>query len=370
MLSIDNSVELMLKTYLNLPRRETALEIPGQDLKDAQRSFPGLLSVMERYAPAKLAGVSLTEIEWYHGLRNELYHQGNGLTVEQSKVETYAGLAGVLFANLFGHELRPPGTEGADWPAPALGGETAIDPETWKPLPTSGIPGLIEAAAVVDQALAELASNSDGGGATDPTGKLEALVQDGVVSASLARAVRGLRRTRQDLVAGSVVPSMVDRRAGEAWKVAKDLLDLASRVGAGDRAQPMGGIDSDWDYLERRASEELFRTVRTLWDRIDSAVKVATLPWVPRLYVRHGYFTFQQTTGRRNVIGCVFRTGLDRAELSISLPAAPERLGLGQLFSNPQHWDHVHSQVLILVDDKHGTPDIGKAVAISRRFNA
>lgn len=44
-------------------------------------------------------------IEWYHRLRNELYHQGNGLTVERDKVEIYAELANVLFKNLFGYTL-------------------------------------------------------------------------------------------------------------------------------------------------------------------------------------------------------------------------------------------------------------------------
>lgn len=48
------------------------------------------------------------EIEWYHRLRNQLYHQGNGLTVERDKVEVYAELANVLFANLFGIRLVEP----------------------------------------------------------------------------------------------------------------------------------------------------------------------------------------------------------------------------------------------------------------------
>jgi hypothetical protein len=41
----------------------------------------------------------------YHRLRNELYHQGNGLTVERDKVEVYAEIANVLFKNLFGFAL-------------------------------------------------------------------------------------------------------------------------------------------------------------------------------------------------------------------------------------------------------------------------
>ena len=40
-----------------------------------------MLDALEQYAAPKLAGIDLGEIEWYHRLRNQLYHQGNGLTV-------------------------------------------------------------------------------------------------------------------------------------------------------------------------------------------------------------------------------------------------------------------------------------------------
>jgi hypothetical protein len=65
-------------------------------------NFPMLLDALEKYAASKLDGIDLGEIEWYHRLRNQLYHQGNGLTVERDKVEVYAELANVLFTNLFG----------------------------------------------------------------------------------------------------------------------------------------------------------------------------------------------------------------------------------------------------------------------------
>jgi hypothetical protein len=104
-LSIDNAVELMLRTYLSLPNRVTGLRIGRAEYDELSGSFPRLLDAMEKHAHAKLSGISLAEIEWYHRLRNQLYHQGNGLTVERSKVEVYAELAKVLFRNLFGVEL-------------------------------------------------------------------------------------------------------------------------------------------------------------------------------------------------------------------------------------------------------------------------
>jgi uncharacterized protein YutE (UPF0331/DUF86 family) len=105
MISIDNSVELMIKTYLGLPRRITGISIGRKRYQEVSEHFPDLLDALEEYASDKINGIDLGEIEWYHRVRNELYHQGNGLTVERDKVEIYAELARVLFQNLFGCQL-------------------------------------------------------------------------------------------------------------------------------------------------------------------------------------------------------------------------------------------------------------------------
>lgn len=104
-ISIDNSVELMIKTFLGLPRRITGLKITRKEYDEFSESFPKLLDALESHAPDKIIGIDLGEIEWYHRLRNQLYHQGNGLTVEKSNVEIYATLANLLFKNLFGQQL-------------------------------------------------------------------------------------------------------------------------------------------------------------------------------------------------------------------------------------------------------------------------
>ena len=105
MIAIDNAVELMIKTYLGLPKRINGLAITRKEFQEVAESFPGMLDTLEKNAADKLYGIDLGAIEWYHRLRNELYHQGNGLTVERDKVEIYAELANVLFRNLFGSEL-------------------------------------------------------------------------------------------------------------------------------------------------------------------------------------------------------------------------------------------------------------------------
>lgn len=68
-------------------------------------SFSALLDGLENRAPDKLVGIDLGAIEWFHRLRNRLYHDGNGLTVERDNVDIYAELANLLFKNFFGEEL-------------------------------------------------------------------------------------------------------------------------------------------------------------------------------------------------------------------------------------------------------------------------
>jgi hypothetical protein len=106
-ISIDNAVELMIKIYLGLPRRVNGLKITRAEYQEFAESFPKLLDALEKHAAVKLGLLNLGEIEWYHRLRNQLYHQGNGLTVEKGKVEAYGQLAAALFENLFDAKPLP-----------------------------------------------------------------------------------------------------------------------------------------------------------------------------------------------------------------------------------------------------------------------
>ncbi len=107
MICIDNSVELMIKTFLGLPERISGIKVPRKKYAELSESFPKLLDGLEEFASEKIEGIDLGEIEWYHRLRNELYHQGNGLTVERNNVQVYSEIANVLFDNLFGFKLVP-----------------------------------------------------------------------------------------------------------------------------------------------------------------------------------------------------------------------------------------------------------------------
>ena len=105
MICIDNSIELMMKTFLGLPQRVTGIKISRKDYAEMVENFPKLLDAIEVHASDKIIGIDLGEIEWFHRLRNELYHQGNGLTVDRNNVDVYAEIANLLFLNLFGFKL-------------------------------------------------------------------------------------------------------------------------------------------------------------------------------------------------------------------------------------------------------------------------
>lgn len=112
MIAIDNAVELMMQTFIGLPKRITGIDITRKQREEISGTFPSLLDGIEKHAAERIVGLNLGEIEWYHRLRNQLYHEGNGLTVERQKVELYAELAAALFSSLFGEKLhlRPTGS--------------------------------------------------------------------------------------------------------------------------------------------------------------------------------------------------------------------------------------------------------------------
>lgn len=114
MISIDNAVELTIKTFLSLPRRINGINLSRKEFQEISESFPQLLDALEKHAADKLEGIDLGEIEWFHRLRNQLYHQGNGLTVDKEKVEIYAQLGRILFRNLFGFDVEIKENEGFD----------------------------------------------------------------------------------------------------------------------------------------------------------------------------------------------------------------------------------------------------------------
>jgi uncharacterized protein YutE (UPF0331/DUF86 family) len=119
LISIDNAVELTIKTYLGLPKRIRKSDGPSREkLQEAGGSFPDLLNLLEGYSSEQQKDIELGEIEWYHRLRNTLYHEGSGITVDPDKVDSYLQIAKILCQKLLSipieDEVLPPQSELSD----------------------------------------------------------------------------------------------------------------------------------------------------------------------------------------------------------------------------------------------------------------
>jgi hypothetical protein len=101
-ISIDNSVETSIRTFLSLPKKKSGFKIPKKEIDEAGNSFPKMVELLFMYSASKLVGLDDGDIEHYHRIRNQLYHNGTGLGVDQRYLLAYKQIAAVLLNNLFG----------------------------------------------------------------------------------------------------------------------------------------------------------------------------------------------------------------------------------------------------------------------------
>jgi hypothetical protein len=102
MVSVDNAVELMIKTYLELPKRITGLDLSRKETEEAFENFPRLLQALEKYTSNNILNAEdFNEIEYFHRVRNDLYHGATCLTIEKDKTEAYFAIAELLYNKLF-----------------------------------------------------------------------------------------------------------------------------------------------------------------------------------------------------------------------------------------------------------------------------
>jgi hypothetical protein len=101
-ISIDNCVEVCIRTFLSLPKAKSGATIPRKDVEAATTSFPALVELLFRHAGSRLTGIDPGDIEHYHRIRNRLYHEGTGLSVDRQYLLAYRSIAALLLQNLFG----------------------------------------------------------------------------------------------------------------------------------------------------------------------------------------------------------------------------------------------------------------------------
>ena len=107
MISVDNAVELILTTFLTLPKSFTDLDLTPQQRRKYTRSFPIALRSIEQLVPERVALVPLDDIEYFHRLRNRLYHEGDGITLSPLTGEIVAQLISTGKSSFSLEPLRP-----------------------------------------------------------------------------------------------------------------------------------------------------------------------------------------------------------------------------------------------------------------------
>ena len=113
-ISVDNSVETSIRAFLALPHNKSGVKVSRKDVDGVENSFPGLLNLLWRHAGPRLTGMDEADIEHYHRIRNKLYHDGTGLSVDEQYLLAYRQIAALLLKHLFGVALSDPK------PAPTL----------------------------------------------------------------------------------------------------------------------------------------------------------------------------------------------------------------------------------------------------------
>ena len=101
-ISIDNAVETIIRVFLSLPRSKSGVSVTRRDVEEAENSFPKLLALLWRHAKERLSGLDDADVEHYHRIRNKLYHDGTGLSVDEQYLLAYRQIAAVLLSRLFG----------------------------------------------------------------------------------------------------------------------------------------------------------------------------------------------------------------------------------------------------------------------------
>ena len=120
LISIDNAVELSIRTYLKLPKRIRRKPGPKRREIESAFSFPDLLDLLESYGTERVNGIELDKIEWFHSLRNRLYHDGNGLTVPNEQVRAYLQIGKLLYDGLFEESTVELKAKDSDSPSEAV----------------------------------------------------------------------------------------------------------------------------------------------------------------------------------------------------------------------------------------------------------
>jgi hypothetical protein len=110
LIGFDNTIEVCIDAFLGLHPRQRGDEISREQRENARRNYHTKIEFLEGYLAERGRfphDLSLDEVLWYHQLRNELYHSGNGMIPETQHILGIRAAARSIFRALFGRDLLP-----------------------------------------------------------------------------------------------------------------------------------------------------------------------------------------------------------------------------------------------------------------------
>jgi len=108
LIGFDNAIEVCIDVFINLhPRLRGSVEITRQERDKALRNYHTKVEFLDRHVQAQDISIKLPieHIVWYHQLRNELYHSGNGMIPELHVIQGCRDAALTVFRVLFGVDV-------------------------------------------------------------------------------------------------------------------------------------------------------------------------------------------------------------------------------------------------------------------------
>lgn len=105
----DNSIELAARSFILFEKRLVPRTIPRHQWEQIEQNFHELMRVLQAHASNKGYTDELDSyIAFYHDLRNKLYHDGIGISVDSDSSKEYINVASKIFQILFGIEVEIP----------------------------------------------------------------------------------------------------------------------------------------------------------------------------------------------------------------------------------------------------------------------
>jgi hypothetical protein len=108
LIGFDNAIEVAIDVFIRLhPKIRGGVEIPRAQVEVATRTYHSKIEFLDSYVQDRKMPlrVSVEDIVWYHQLRNELYHSGNGMVPEEYVIVGARSAALAVFQALFGVDI-------------------------------------------------------------------------------------------------------------------------------------------------------------------------------------------------------------------------------------------------------------------------